>query len=224
MHHLVLLNLPTLIALYSSPGRHYHNLNHIHFCLARMEEAKLREEFKFTNAEWGALEMAIWFHDAIYNAEAQMVKKGGYSEEESVDLMYGLAIDYFAQPYRPGAPIKPLLSEQLMIAQRLIEATAKHGEVPDDKLTALMVDIDLSSLALPWDQFNANTNDVVKEYALFRDEATITVGNARFLKGLYENSERLYHTDWGFENFESSARANILKRVNDLLPTNERIQ
>jgi predicted metal-dependent HD superfamily phosphohydrolase len=160
---------------------------------------------------WDALEIAIWFHDAIYNPEAQMVTPG-YSENESIELMYSLFSSWtFRDPYESS------LQRQIAIAAALIRATASHGSASVDKLTDLMLDIDLSSLALPTKQFNVNTENVIAEYALFRDPVTIILGNARFLKGLYA-SPRLFHTEWGFSNFESASRYNILNRVNDVLP------
>jgi predicted metal-dependent HD superfamily phosphohydrolase len=43
---------------YSSPGRHYHNLEHIRQCLALFEQ--VGGQFK----DPAAVEVAIWFHDS----------------------------------------------------------------------------------------------------------------------------------------------------------------
>jgi predicted metal-dependent HD superfamily phosphohydrolase len=216
MNYFIVHNMHRLVALYSAPGRHYHNLNHINFCLARMEEAKKQDEFKhFKEEQWTALEIAIWFHDAIYNAEAQMVTPG-YSEFESIEFMRYCAVDY------PLAINNPEWYSIQRDAEDLILATAKHGKyIPETELEALMLDIDLASLALPWRQFKDNTDDVVMEYALFRPYDMIAVGNAKFLKGLIETNDRIYHTGWGYDAFEKMARWNIAHRVLEALPVEE---
>jgi predicted metal-dependent HD superfamily phosphohydrolase len=53
-----------LTRAYSSPGRYYHNLTHIKDCLRVFDEAK---ELAERPAE---VELAIWFHDAIYDTRA----------------------------------------------------------------------------------------------------------------------------------------------------------
>lgn len=209
-------NMATLTGLYNSPGRYYHTLDHIQFCLARMEEAKMQPEFiSITNRQWDALEIAIWFHDVIYNPEAQMVKPG-YSELESIEFMFALGIDFTKSSHLTGSHELQDFSYQLLQAEKCIKATINHSKVPDDLLVALMVDIDLSSLALVWSQFQKNTNNVVKEYSLFRDRDMIAVGNAQFLQKML-SAEHLYHTNWGQEKFEEAARSNIKMRVEDIL-------
>ena len=45
---------------YSEAHRHYHNWSHISSCLNEWESAR------FMSVHPGALEMALWFHDAVY--------------------------------------------------------------------------------------------------------------------------------------------------------------
>ena len=46
---------------YAEPHRHYHNLNHIGFLLRKFDETGEKSE---------EIEMAIWYHDAIYDPKA----------------------------------------------------------------------------------------------------------------------------------------------------------
>jgi len=56
------MNREQLIAAYTAPGRHYHNLAHIEDCLdalARVDLSSLEREI---------LSEAIWWHDVVYDA------------------------------------------------------------------------------------------------------------------------------------------------------------
>lgn len=46
---------------YSEPGRHYHTLEHIGYCLHRLDDVRhlLRDA--------DAAELALWFHDTVYD-------------------------------------------------------------------------------------------------------------------------------------------------------------
>ena len=53
--------LEELLGAYGSPGRFYHNLEHIHDCLSLFDHhASLAEHPE-------EVELAIWFHDAVYD-------------------------------------------------------------------------------------------------------------------------------------------------------------
>src|SRR5262245_40831373 len=69
------MNREQLIAAYTAPGRHYHNLAHIEDCLAalaRVEDLSPRERDILTEA--------IWWHDVVYDATR------GDNEELSAQL------------------------------------------------------------------------------------------------------------------------------------------
>jgi predicted metal-dependent HD superfamily phosphohydrolase len=213
--------LPTLLALYNGKDRFYHDITHINFCLARVEQfnrdTATGSGSDLSETEWEALLIAVYFHDAIYNAEAQMVQPA-WSEHYSSQLMYGLATEY-RKTLRTQEEIDEL-TNVILLADKLIIATAKHGEEHDTFLEKLMCDIDLSSLALPWNQFDKNTDQVIREYALFRDEATIREGNAKFLKKLIDKGTPIFQTGWGAQ-FEEMAQWNIKHRIALVLPANE---
>lgn len=60
--------------MYSEPHRHYHNFHHIADSLAEFDRARhlAREPL--------AVELAIWFHDTVYDTRA------GNNEEQSAEL------------------------------------------------------------------------------------------------------------------------------------------
>ncbi|RZK94730.1 MAG: hypothetical protein EOO62_30490, partial [Hymenobacter sp.] len=52
--------LVRLAAAYNAPERHYHTLQHIENLLDRVGEYPLQDPV--------VVELAVWFHDAVYNA------------------------------------------------------------------------------------------------------------------------------------------------------------
>lgn len=59
--------LQTLLnSLYSEPGRHYHNINHIKYLLAVAKQWRT-EDISANDAVYTELQHTIWWHDAFYN-------------------------------------------------------------------------------------------------------------------------------------------------------------
>jgi predicted metal-dependent HD superfamily phosphohydrolase len=54
-----------LINAYSEPHRHYHTLQHLHECIAHLAPAIHLAQ------QAGEVEVALWFHDAIYGLQAK---------------------------------------------------------------------------------------------------------------------------------------------------------
>src|SRR5829696_2723515 len=57
------MNREQLIAAYTAPGRHYHNLAHIDDCLGALARV---DSLSATDRE--ILSEAIWWHDVVYDA------------------------------------------------------------------------------------------------------------------------------------------------------------
>ena len=57
------MNHDELVAAYTAPGRHYHNLAHIEDCLAALARVD-----DLSAAEREILTQAIWWHDVVYDA------------------------------------------------------------------------------------------------------------------------------------------------------------
>ncbi len=128
-----------LVARYAEPHRAYHNLTHIEHCLNEFEAARSLAPHP------NAIEMAIWFHDVVYDPKAKD------NEERSAEMAVAVA-----KAARVPAAFARRLSE-------LILAT-KHVQPPDNPDAALLVDVDLSILGQPPERFDEYERQIRQEY------------------------------------------------------------
>ncbi|UXY14882.1 hypothetical protein N8I74_16415 [Chitiniphilus purpureus] len=178
-----------LLAAYQAPQRQYHTLQHLSECLALLSRhAALAEQ----PAE---VEMALWFHDAVYAATA------GDNEACSsawVASSLGLA----------GAA--PARIERI---SRLVLAT-RHTLLPQGRDAQLLVDIDLAILGAPPARFEQYEAQVRAEYgwvpgSLFRRGRRAIL--AHFLA-----RDPLYHTPHLQAAFAAQARKNLIHALQRL--------
>ena len=113
--------LTELESLYSEPHRKYHNLRHVLDCLGYLDSHPVE------GSDPSAVELAIWFHDAIYLPQ----EKG--NEQASADM----ALERLKNM---GANVK--LRQKV---HRLIMVTT-HDKEPQDLDEAVMIDVDLAIL------------------------------------------------------------------------------
>ncbi len=161
---------------YAEPHRHYHDLRHIADMLMNGRAFPLNE----------VQVMAVWFHDAVYDATRSD------NEERSAVLA----------EERLGALGWP--GDAVARVARIVRDTAGH--VPSDAESAVVLDLDLASLAAEPAVFRANRAAIRLEYAHVGD-ADFSAGTARFAAGMLDR-DRLFHTDWGAP-LEERARANL---------------
>lgn len=138
----------TLRARYAEPQRHYHTMQHLDECFARLAESRTDAERPYE------VELALWFHDAVYDVRRHD------NEEQSAAWAATGARD---------AGLPTAVADRVHV---LIMAT-RHDRMPDTPDARLLVDIDLSILASPVDRFDEYERQVREEYswvpdALFR--------------------------------------------------------
>ena len=141
-----------LIAAYTAPGRHYHNLAHIEDCLAalaRIDNLSAREREILTEA--------IWWHDVVYDATRSD------NEERSAELA----------EQRVRADIAAEVG-------RLIRLTKTHDVKPGDRLGAILISIDLSILGSEPARYDAYAAAIRQEF-IHVPEADYRAGRARVL-------------------------------------------
>lgn len=175
-----------LVAAYSEPQRHYHTLQHLRDCLELWQEVR---HFAGRPAE---VELALWFHDAIYDPTRHD------NEERSADW----ARQSVMQAGLPtGAATR---------VHALVMAT-KHDAVPVDGDARLLVDVDLAILGATAERFDAFDAQVRREYAHV-PEADFRVGRGRVLRGFLQRPQ-IYATGLFRRRFEAQARENLARAI-----------
>lgn len=183
-----------LSALYQAEGRHYHNLAHIEAMLA------LAADYRALLHDPGAVEAAIWFHDAIYDSRAKD------NEARSA----ALAAEKLAGRTN---------TERLDRIVAMIVATATH-ELPAlaDKEAyreaALFLDMDLSILGASPEAFDAYEQAVRREYG-WVEEPMWRAGRGAVLKTFLARPH-IFHTEEFQQRFEPQARQNMARSLEAL--------
>lgn len=185
-------NTDTYLALeksYNETHRHYHNASHIKAVLHHFDETK---HLAMAPKE---LELALWFHDAIYKPLsssneldsanwASEFLKGNKANEETINRVF-----------------------------QLIMVTLHNG-IPNDNDEKLVVDIDLAILGSPkeiYDQFEKN---VRQEYK-FVPKIIYKKKRKEILESFLAR-DRIYSHDYFYENLEQNARNNIENTIQSM--------
>jgi predicted metal-dependent HD superfamily phosphohydrolase len=178
-----------LIRAYSSPDRFYHNLTHIADCLSVFNQTK------FLAAHPEEVELAIWFHDAVYDTSRND------NEQKSAE---------WAQTVIVRAGLDLVVAERV---SRSILATRHHTEI-SDKDAQLMVDVDLSILGREPEVFWRYEENIRKEYA-WVPENVFRQKRIEILRGFLDRQHIYYHENYR-EMFEEKARANLKQAITRL--------
>jgi len=178
--------LDELTEAYAESGRHYHNLDHI----AALIELLDRHGDSVRNRD--ALELAILFHDAVY--EPTRSDNEAASAALAHDRLTELGVD----------------AELVAEVERLILAT-RHGASPADADSdpdlALLLDLDLSILGAERAAYAAYAEAIRREYAMVPD-AIYRPGRHRVLAA-FLTRPRIYATPHLHDAWENAARANL---------------
>ena len=170
-----------LEAHYMQPQRKYHTLNHVLFCLDRFDECS-----GYISA-CDQLELAIWFHDAIYFPGSNL------NEAQSANYF-----DHHLKRWLSDADIKAVT--KLIMVTNMTTLPATNDQ-------AFMCDIDLSSFGLSWIDFLMDSVALREEQA---DVATnIFAKNKRHFLNHLLDRESIFITEHFYSLYEQQARKNI---------------
>ena len=179
-----------LVAGYADLGRAYHTLQHINECFQHFEPARDVAE----RAE--EVELAIWFHDAVYDTKSKD------SEERSARFAQRCLLD--------GG----VAAESIDRVHNLILGT-KHLNPPVGADEALLVDTDLSILGARTDRFDEYEVQVRHEYSWVPLD-TYKLERSRILQRFLDRP-RVYWSKHFFDTLENRARANLARSIERLL-------
>jgi predicted metal-dependent HD superfamily phosphohydrolase len=184
-----------LISRYADTSRHYHDLEHLSEVLEHVDQVKDEADDPFL------VELAAWFHDAVYDVTA--AGHGGLDNEgESARLAEALL------------PRLGLDDAQVAEVARLVRLTATHAADPSDRNGGVLCDADLAILASPPDRYQRYIDAVRREYAHVPDDA-FRSGRAAVLRQLLA-LPRLFATSYGAQHWESAARHNVGRELASL--------
>jgi predicted metal-dependent HD superfamily phosphohydrolase len=176
-----------LCRLFEEPNRHYHTLDHIRDCVHRIDEvAPLL-------VDRDAVELALWFHDAVYEFGAST------NERRSAEMFLRLAT---------GA--SPAFCRRVC---GLILAT-RHTGTAHGNDRRFIVDIDLAGFGAPWPEFMSK-GALLRKESPAKTDAQYRAGQVFFLN-LLQRRSRFFSTDHFRHRFETAAQENLRRLLVEL--------
>jgi predicted metal-dependent HD superfamily phosphohydrolase len=173
-----------LLARWSESHRRHHTVNHLHEMLDAI--GLLADEGIQFDRE--AVELAAWFHDAIYEIGRDD------NEERSAEL---------ARQLLASSPVRDEVA-------RLVLVTKTHKAAADDVNGAVLSDADLSVLGANPSRYGEYARAVREEYADIPDDA-FKPARAQLLTVLLEGP--IFHTGAGRDWWEHQARQNLTEEI-----------
>src|SRR5262245_21578013 len=181
--------LDELIGAYREPARQYHTLDHIAALLRQLDE------HGDGVIDRDAVALAILFHDVVYDPRRQDNEQASAAVARQRLTALGFAT--------------PLIDK----VAAYIEAT-QHGRKLDadaDPDLALLLDLDLSTLAAAPDAYRRYASAIRREYAHVPD-ALYRRGRRQILDGFLAR-QRIYRTERLHGLWEARARANLSEEI-----------
>lgn len=174
---------------YTEPHRRYHTPEHVAHCLEQFDDARAGMDYPDT------VELAIWYHDVIYNNGAR-----------DNELQSARLFERRARPVMPASVVERV--------HGLIMVTVHPHACPQTGDQGYMIDIDLSSFGLPWPRFQRDSIAVREEFPHMSDEEFYTK-QCEFLSKLLERDYFCY-TEFFRARHEARARENITRYLEEL--------
>ncbi len=178
-----------LVARYAEPHRAYHTLQHLRECFEVLEPACALA------SHLAEVQLALWFHDAIYDTRKQD------NEDESARWAYSSIVTAHASP------------ETATRVRDLVVAT-KHNAVPEGADAQLLIDVDLSILGADEARFAEYEKQIRQEYSWVPEEG-FRQARAQVLASFLARAS-IYSTPWFASRLEERARTNLRRSLGEL--------
>jgi predicted metal-dependent HD superfamily phosphohydrolase len=176
-----------LLAAYGEAHRAYHTTAHLSHCFDQLDSCGIQAE------DPASLELALWFHDAIYDTKA--------GDNEARSAAWAVSALGFLDAAR------------LQRIERLILVT-QHEAAPEGADQQLLLDVDLSILGAPASRFAEYELEVRREYQWVPEDA-YRKARARILEQ-FQARLALYHTAHFRDALETRARENLRRSLEAL--------
>ncbi|MFO1303681.1 MAG: hypothetical protein U1F54_08105 [Burkholderiales bacterium] len=171
----------------SEKFRLFHNLGHIDDCLARFDEVSAHLD------DPDAVELALWFHDAIY------VPGDPTNERQSAGLFLTHA-----------AGTAPAFRRRVCA----LVLTTRRNRTPRSNDCKFIDDIDLAGFGASWDEFMYNGGLLRREFAA-QSDADYYRGLSSFIHAL-KRRPRFFRTDWFARRYEKQAQDNLTRLLAEI--------
>lgn len=176
----------TLVARYGEPHRRYHTLQHLAECLAAFDQAR------HLAAHAAEVEMALWFHDAVYDV------RRSDNEEQSAQWAES-ALQAAGVP----APVAARVSSLVLATRHSAEPVS-----PDERV---LVDVDLGILGSGEARFAEYERQIREEYAFV--PALLFRRKRKAILQTFLQRPRIYSTPHFFAALEQAARRNLKRAI-----------
>lgn len=178
--------LERLLEAWSEPQRHYHTLQHLEECLALFDE--LRTEAQRPHE----VELALWFHDAVYDVHAH--DNEARSAQWATRALEASGLE---------APYCRRIHDLIMATCHTAPSTSADA--------ALLVDIDLAILGAAPPRFAEYQRQIRAEYAWVAPH--IYASKRTAILQAFLDREQIYATPVLHGRLEQRARTNLLWAV-----------
>lgn len=175
-----------IVACYSEPHRKYHTIQHLNECFMHLENVR---SFSDHPEE---VELALWFHDAIYDTSRKDNEKRSAEWARDSVLAAGVSSEPAGRIYE------------------LVMATM-HNAVPAGRDAEVLVDIDLGILGAEAARFDEYELQVREEYS-WVPESLYRAARRKVLEQFVDR-EWIYSTAPFRSAYEARARDNISRSL-----------
>ena len=182
-----------IVSMYSEIGRYYHTLEHINSML------QLSVQYQHYIKDIVSLQLAIFFHDIVYNA------KSGTNEDDSVVLFVSLLSNHLEKR------IIDKVSKFIM-STKSHQLSHDNDDDDDDGDEKLFLDFDMEVLSWPRESYIKYAGNIRREY-IHVELDDYCKRRSTFLRNTINSGSKIFHSQH-YANNEQIAKDNMKYECN----------